>query len=118
MLKAKSTLLTFALLFAMSGGCSGPLVMMGLPMGCCGASMPCNPTRQSRSCCTPEVSGVANRLQQTVKVTAPKVSYSVLAMLPHLTTASSAIVVPRLEIGLHCYSPPGKLYTIHHSFLI
>ena len=117
MMKAKSILLTWALLFGVLGGCSGPMMMMGHSMDCC-TSMPCSPARQSRGCCTPEVSGVANHLQQTVKVTAPPVTFAVLAMLHHLSAVRSAIVTPRLEIGLHCYSPPGELYTIHHSFLI
>jgi len=116
MTKAKSILLLWALLFAALGGCFGPL-MMARSMNCC-ASMPCSPASQSRECCAPGLSGAASHLQQAAKVTAPTVSYAVLAMLPHLSAAPAAVVATHLEIGLHCYSPPGELYTIHHSLLI
>ncbi|MEJ2007586.1 MAG: hypothetical protein P8Z30_05405 [Acidobacteriota bacterium] len=116
MTKAKSILLLWALLFASLGGCFGPL-MMGRSMNCC-SSMPCSPASQSRSCCTPGLSGAASHLQQAAEVTSPTVSYAVMAMLPHFTAAPAAVVATRQEIAFHCYSPPGELYTIHHSLLI
>ncbi len=117
MRKAKPILLLWAVLFASVGGCVGPLMAAEHSMPCC-KSMPCNPASHSRSCCTPGLSGAASHLQQTAKVKAPAVAYAVLALLPHLSTASATTIAPRLEVGLHCYSPPGELYTIHHSLLI
>jgi hypothetical protein len=67
----------------------------------------------------PGLSGGANHLQQTAEITAPTVAYAVLSTLPHLSATPAALAfVTRTELGIHCYSPPGELYTIHHSFLI
>lgn len=117
MSKAKPILMLSAVLFVTLGGCFGPLMAARHSMDCC-ASMPCAPASQSRSCCTPSLSGAGNHLQQTARITAPEVAYAFLAMLPHVLSISSATTFWRTELGVHSYSPPGELYTIHHSLLI
>jgi hypothetical protein len=117
MRKAKPILLLSAFLLASLGGCFGPLMAASHSMNCC-ASMPCNPAGQSRSCCSPEVPGLANHLQQTAEVTAPTVAYAVLAMLPRSIATPCAAEAAHIPFRVHGYSPPGELYTIHHSFLI
>ena len=117
MTKAKPILLVGALLFASLGGCFGPLMVGMRSMDCC-APMPCNPVSQSRSCCAPELPGAASHLQQTAEVAAPAVAYAVLATLPNSSAATGVVKVALSQFGFHSYSPPGELYTIHHSFLI
>ena len=86
-------------------------------MNCC-TSMPCNPVNQSQGCCTAKLPGAGSQLQQAAEVTAPTVAFAVLATLPHSSAAPSTVTAMRREYALHCYSPPGELYTLHHSFLI
>jgi hypothetical protein len=117
MKKVKPILLLLALLFATTGGCFGPLMMGMHQMNCC-ESMPCAPASQSRSCCTPELPGSASHLQQTARVTAPIVAYAVTATLPHLVCLPGVLNIQLMQAGFHSYSPPGDLYTVHHSFLI
>jgi len=117
MSKVKPILLLWAVLFASLGGCFGPLMMGGHSMNCC-ASMPCNPVSQSRNCCTAKLPGAGSQLQPTDEVAAPTIAYAVLATLPHSSAAPSAMRAMRRELAIHCYSPPGELYTLHHSFLI
>lgn len=116
MSKVKPILLLCAFLLATSGGCFG-LLMARRSMSCC-ASMPCHPAAQSMSCCTANLPGAASYLQQTDKVTAPAVAHAVLAVLQQSTSAPADLAAARRDVGLLCYSPPGGLYTIHHSFLI
>lgn len=116
MSRAKPILLLCAFLFAMSGGCFG-LLMARRSMSCC-SSMPCNPAAQSMTCCAANLPGAASYVQQTEKVTAPTFAYAVLPVLRHLCTAPVGPDVAYRDVGLHCYSPPGGLYTVHHSFLI
>lgn len=117
MKKVKPILMLWALLFASLGGCYGPLMAAMRPMPCC-ASMPCAPANHSRKCCTPELSGVANHLQQTAQVTAPAVAFAVMALIPRLNAVPVPAITAHMPFGLHYYSPPGGLYTIHDSFLI
>jgi len=117
MSKAKPILMLLAVLFAGSGGCFGALMAGRHSMNCC-ASMPCAPANQLQSCCTAGLSGAASRLQQTDEVTAPTVAFAVLANLPHSSAAPGTVTAMHRELGIHCYSPPGELYTIHHSLLI
>ena len=118
MRKAKPILLLSAFLFATLGGCFGPLMAATHPMMDCCASMPCNNARPSQSCCTPELPGQASHIQQTAEVTAPTVSFAILATLPHPSSARVTTTAAHIEVGFHSYSPPGELYTIHHSLLI
>jgi hypothetical protein len=117
MKSVKPIVLLWALLFASLGGCFGPLMAGMRSMNCC-ESMPCHPMSQSHNCCTPELPGSANHLQQTASVTAPPVAFAVLATLPQLSEAPVGLAVTHRPSGMHCDSPPGDLYTIHHSFLI
>jgi len=117
MRKAKPILLLCAFLFASMGGCFGPLMAATHSMDCC-ASMPCAPASQSRNCCTPELSGAARHVQQTAELSAPTVAFTIMATLPHSSAAPETVRAARAQLDVHCYSPPGELYTIHHSFLI
>ena len=117
MSKAKLILLLLAFLFASLGGCFGPLMAATHTMNCC-ASMPCSPASPSRSCCNPEVPGLATHLQQAAEVTAPTVAYAILATLPHSSVAPATVSAAHIQFGFHSYSPPGGLYTIHRSLLI
>jgi len=117
MRKAKPILLLWAVLLASLGGCFGPLMMGARSMDCC-ASMPCNPAGSAQNCCTARLPGAGNNLQQTAEVTAPTVAYAVLATLPHVSASPNARTAMHRELRLHCDSPPGELYTVHHSFLI
>ena len=117
MTKAKPILLLSAFLFATMGGCFGPLMAGMQSMKCC-KSMPCSPSSQSQSCCVPELPGITNHLQQAAKVTAPAVAYAVLATLPYSNTTPGSISEAHTQFVIHCDSPPGDLFAIHHSFLI
>lgn len=117
MRKAKPILLLCAFLFASMGGCFGPLMAATRSMDCC-ASMPCAPASQSRNCCTPELSGPARHIQQTAEVSAPAVAFTVMGKLPHSNMAPGTVRAAHVQLDVHCYSPPGELYTIHHSLLI
>jgi|SRR5579884_3830332 hypothetical protein len=116
MSKAKPIVLLFAFLFATLGGCFGPL-MARQSMACC-SSMPCSPAPRSMSCCTVNLPGAASYVQQSEKVSAPTLAYAVLAVLPNLSAAPVELSAALHSVGFHCDSPPGGLYTIHHSFLI
>ncbi|HKT12104.1 MAG TPA: hypothetical protein VJW77_09810 [Terriglobia bacterium] len=70
------------------------------------------------ACCTSGLPGAASHLQQTAGVSAPTAAYTILARLPHSSSGSGAARAARIQLDVHCYSPPGELYTIHHSFLI
>lgn len=113
----KPILLLSALLFATTGGCFGPLVMRMRQMNCC-TSMPCAPVSQSRNCCAPELPGSASHLQQASKVTAPTVVYAVTTTVPPQACAPGVLSTAHIQAGFQSYSPPGDLYTVHHSFLI
>lgn len=113
----KPIVLLWALLLASLGGCFGPLMAGMRSMNCC-ESMPCHPISQPQNCCTPELPGPANHIQQTASLTAPTVAFAVLATLPQLSEAPAGWAVTLSKISTHCASPPGDLYTIHHSFLI
>ncbi|HET9177684.1 MAG TPA: hypothetical protein VFQ24_04920 [Terriglobia bacterium] len=117
MRKAKPIVLLGAFLFATMGGCFGPLMAGHASMNCC-TSMPCAPASQLQTCCTTGVPGPANQLQQAAEVTAPAVAYAVVATLPHSSAIPGAIRAANVQYDVHCYSPPGELYTIHHSLLI
>jgi hypothetical protein len=117
MKKLKPILLLWAVLFASLGGCFGPLMAGTHSMDCC-ASMPCHSASQTRACCAPGLPGLANQLQQSTEVTAPTVVYAVLATLPLSSDAPGAVRAAHIPFSIHCNSPPGELYTIHHSFLI
>jgi hypothetical protein len=116
MRKAKPIVLLFALLFATLGGCLGPL-MARQSMSCC-SSMPCSPASRSMSCCSVNLPGAASYIQQSEKVTAPTFAYAVHAVLPRISSPSSELSATIRDVGFDYYSPPGGLYTIHHSFLI
>jgi hypothetical protein len=117
MRKAKPTLLLGAFLFATLGGCFGPLMAGHASMNCC-TSMPCAPASQAQTCCTTGLPGPASQLQQAAEVTAPAVAYAVVATLPHYSAIPGAIRAANVQCDVHFYSPPGELYTLHHSFLI
>jgi hypothetical protein len=117
MKKAKPILLLVAFLFATLGGCFGPLMAATRSMDCC-ASMPCSPASPSRNCCTPQLSGAASHLQQATEVTAPAVAFALVATLPHSSAAPGVVRAEHSQFQVHCYSPPGELYTLHHSLLI
>jgi len=117
MRKAKPILLLLAFLFVSLGGCFGPLMAATRSMACC-TSMPCTIPSQSRNCCAPELPGAASHVQQTAEVTAPTVAYTILATLPHSSVTLGTVRAAHVQFDVHSYSPPGELYTIHHSFLI
>lgn len=117
MAKVKPILLLCALLFASVGGCFGPLMASQRPMKCC-SSMPCGPASQAMSCCTATLPGAASHLQQTAEVTAPTVAYGPAALVPRTKASPVALAAMHRVLAPQCYSPPGDLCTIHHSFLI
>lgn len=117
MRKAKPIVLLGAFFFATMGGCFGPLMAGHASMNCC-TSMPCAPASQTQTCCTAGLPGPANQLQQTAEVTAPTVAYAIIATLPHASAIADATRATNVQYDVHGYSPPGELYTIHHSFLI
>lgn len=117
MRKAKPIVLLGAFLFASLGGCFGPLMAGRMSMNCC-ASMPCAPANQSQACCTPGLPGPANHLQQAAEVIAPSAVYAVVATLPHSAAMPGLARAAHVQLDVHGYSPPGELYTVHHSFLI
>ncbi|HEX5412812.1 MAG TPA: hypothetical protein VFZ27_13260 [Terriglobia bacterium] len=110
-------LLAGALLLATLGSCVGPLMAGHASMNCC-ASMPCAPANQVQTCCSAGLPGPASQLQQAAEVTAPSAAYAVVATLPHRIAVPGVTRAAHVQFDVHCCSPPGELYTIHHSFLI
>src|SRR5690349_3420775 len=117
MRKAKPTLLLGAFLFATLGGCVGALMAGHASMNCC-TSMPCAPASQAQTCCTTGLPGPASQLQQAAEVTAPAVTYALVATLPPYRAIPGAVTAANVPSDVHFYSPPGELSTHHHSLLI